>query len=99
MTRRSGQRQQAARRHAVDVAARSVAAIGGGYGLSYLFAGALPLWLPIARTEAVLWSALASFAVYAGIVLYAFAARSTARLWLGLAAAALLLWLAVWVRS
>ena len=68
-----------------NVTARVVAAIPGGYAISYLFTGAVPLWLPMARTEAVLWTTLASFAVYTVVVLYAFGARSVWRMWVHLA--------------
>ena len=81
-----------------NVAARMVAAIPGGYAISYLFTGAVPLWLPMARTEAVLWTTLASFAVYTGVVLYAFGARSVWRMWGHLALLMLVLAAAIWWR-
>lgn len=84
------------RRHRIDVTARVVAAIFAGYAISYLFAGALPLWLPIARTEAILWASLASFVIYAYIVLYAFGVRSAWILWRNLTLVILLLLAAVW---
>ena len=74
-----------------SIAARVTAAIFGGYAIAYLFAGAVPLWLPIARTEAVLWTSLASFVVYTCVVLYAFGASSVWRLWRNLALSMLLL--------
>lgn len=48
---------------------------------------ALALLLPLARSEAVTWGMLASFAVYAGAALWAFAASTAARAWGGLALA------------
>ena len=45
------------------------------------------LLLPLARSEAVTWGMLASFAVYAGAALWAFAASTAARAWGGLALA------------
>lgn len=86
----------AIRRHRVDVAARVIAAIFAGYAISYLFGGALPLWLPVARTEAILWASLASFVIYTCIVLYAFGARSAWTLWRNLTLVILLLLAAVW---
>ena len=79
-----------------DVTARAMAAIFAGYAISYLFAGALPLWLPMARTEAVLWTSLASFVVYTCVALYAFGARSAWALWRNLAIVILLLLAAIW---
>ena len=82
----------------VSVGARVAAAILAGYAITYLFTGALPLWLPLARTEAVLWTSLASFCVYTSVVLYAFGARSVWRLWRNLALLTLVLIAAVWWR-
>ena len=82
----------------VNVAARVAAAIVAGYAVTYLFTGALPLWLPIARTEAVLWTSLASFCVYTAVVLYAFGARNVWRMWRNLALLTLVLIAAVWWR-
>lgn len=84
------------RRHHIDVTARVIAAIFAGYAISYLFAGALPLWLPIARTEAILWASLASFVIYLCIVLYAFGVRSAWTLWRNLTLLIVLLGAAVW---
>lgn len=86
----------ASRRHRIDVTARVVAAIFGGYAISYLSAGALSLWLPVARTEAILWASLASFVIYTCIALYAFGIRSAWTLWRNLTLAILLLLAAVW---
>ncbi|MDO5626505.1 MAG: DUF3649 domain-containing protein [Pseudomonadota bacterium] len=71
-------------RYRLDITARAVAAMGGGYVLAALASVVLALWLPTSRAEAVTWGMLASFAVYAGAVMWAFAARSAARAWLGL---------------
>ncbi|WP_429303830.1 DUF3649 domain-containing protein [Paraburkholderia sp. GAS199] len=69
--------------------ARIVAAVLGGYALAALSSVAA-LVLPLARSEAVIVGLLASFAVYAGAVVWVFAARSATRAWLGLIAAALM---------
>lgn len=76
---------------------RVLAGVGGGYGLAALFTMALSLGLPMPRAEAVLAATMASFAVHAGAIVWAFAASGPLRAWLGLAvpaaALALLLFL------
>lgn len=90
--------ERGVRRWRANVAARVVAAIPGGYAISYLFTGAVPLWLPMARTEAVLWTTLASFTVYTCVVLYAFGARSVWRIWRNLALLMLTMAVTIWWR-
>lgn len=67
------------------VASRALAAILGGYGVAALFTGALAMHLPGRRSEATLTAMMLSFAVYAGAVIWVFAARSAWQAWLGLA--------------
>ncbi len=86
-----------AARHRWAVASRAGAAIGGGYVLAALCSTALALWLPLARAEAVIAGAMASFAVYAGAVMWVFAARTAGRAWAGLAWPAAVLGAAVWL--
>lgn len=74
---------------------RIVAAILGGYALAALTSLAA-LALPIERSQAVLTGMLASFAVYAGAVVWVFAVRSARRAWAGLLIAAAPLLLAAW---
>ena len=74
---------------------RIIAAILGGYALAALTSMST-LILPIAREQAVLTGMLASFAVYAGAIVWVFAVRSAARAWLGLAIAAMPLAIAAW---
>ncbi|MES2531399.1 MAG: DUF3649 domain-containing protein [Pseudomonadota bacterium] len=74
---------------------RIVAALFGGYALAALTSVAT-LALPMTRSEAVLTGMLASFAVYAGAVVWVFAVRSARRAWVGLIVAALPLALAAW---
>ncbi|MGP1665939.1 MAG: DUF3649 domain-containing protein [Rhodanobacter sp.] len=75
---------------------RIVAALFGGYALAAL-ASVAALALPIPKTQAVLTGMLASFAIYAGTVIWVFAVRSALRAWTGLLIAAVpLLLLAVW---
>ncbi|MBY4898936.1 DUF3649 domain-containing protein [Cupriavidus sp. AU9028] len=74
---------------------RIVAAVFGGYALAAL-ASVAALALPISRPQAVLTGMLASFAIYAGAVIWVFAVRSATRAWAGLLLAALPLLLAAW---
>ncbi len=79
---------------------RIAAALCGGYALAALAsvaALALPLALPLARTEAVFTGMMASFLVYAGAVVWVFAVRSARRAWIGLAVAAMPLLAAAWL--
>ncbi len=71
-------------RYRLGVAARTVVAIGGGYGLSALVAATLSVWLPMTRVEAVVTGTLAAFVVYPCAVMGVFAARSLARAYAGL---------------
>ncbi|ADO72070.1 DUF3649 domain-containing protein [Stigmatella aurantiaca] len=64
---------------AVGITLRLVAAAVGGYGLAYTSTAFLSVWLPLARTDRVMFASLASFAVYTVAILYAFAARSAWR--------------------
>jgi len=74
---------------------RIVAALFGGYALAALSSVAA-VALPVSLSEAVLAGMLASFAVYAGAVIWVFAVRSAWRAWAGLVVAALPLGLAAW---
>jgi hypothetical protein len=75
--------------------ARIVAAIGGGYGLAAL-ASVAALALPMSKPQAVLTGMLASFAIYAGAVIWVFAVRSALKAWIGLLIVAAPLALAAW---
>ena len=75
----------------LGILSRCVAAILGGYLLAALVAIGCALWLGPPRAEAVLVGMLLSFAVYAGAVIWVFAARSARRAWAGLAVPALAL--------
>ena len=74
---------------------RIVAALLGGYALAALTSLAA-LALPIDKAQGVLTGMLLSFVVYAGAVVWVFAARSALRAWAGLLIAALPLLLASW---
>ncbi|WBV42597.1 DUF3649 domain-containing protein [Pseudoroseomonas cervicalis] len=77
------------------VVSRILAALLGGYALAAL-ASLAALALPASRPQAVLTGMLVSFWLYAGAVLWCFAARSAARAWAGLAILAAPLALAAW---
>lgn len=74
---------------------RIVAAIGGGYAVAALASLAV-LALPVDRGQAVLAGQLASFALYAGAVVWVFAVRSAWRAWGGLLVVGLPLAVAAW---
>lgn len=71
-------------RYRLAVASRSLAAGIGGYGCAAAFAAALAVALPLPRSEAVLWGTMLSFAVWSLAAIWAFAARSAGRAWLGI---------------
>ena len=74
---------------------RIVAALFGGYALAALASVAV-LALPISKPQAVLTGMLASFAIYAGAVIWVFAVRSALKAWVGLIIVAAPLLLAAW---
>lgn len=63
-------------RHALDVAARVVAAAAGGYFLAHAFAAFMTLVLPFARPDRVVAATLLAFVVWCAAALHAFAVRS-----------------------
>ena len=66
------------------IAPRILPAVVGGYVLANLTAIALASLIPLARGNAVMLSILLSFAFYCAAIIWAFAARSVARAWLGI---------------
>jgi hypothetical protein len=74
---------------------RIVAALFGGYALAALSSVAV-LALPMSKPQAVLTGMLASFAIYAGAVIWVFAVRSALKAWAGLIVVAVPLSLAAW---
>ena len=74
---------------------RILAALFGGYALAALASIAV-LALPISKPQAVLTGMLASFAIYAGAVIWVFAVRSARKAWAGLFVVAAPLLLAAW---
>lgn len=81
----------------LDVAARLVAAIPGGYLVTSLAVGLLARHLPLAPSEAATAATLASFAIFAVIILLAFSARRTLAVWLWMGGAATGLGAALWL--
>lgn len=91
-----------ARASGAEIASRTVAAVLGGYALAATFTVALAGVLPRPRAEAVALATLSSFTVYVAAGLWAFAARSAVRAWLGVTLPTLVCgvvaWLVVWSR-
>lgn len=83
-------------RHRVAVAARAVAAILGGYALAGFFTTTVALLARAPREEAAYLGAVPSFLVFAGAILWSFAARTVLRAWLGLALPTLALAALTW---
>ncbi|WP_110970949.1 iron transporter [Pseudomonas huaxiensis] len=75
---------------------RIVAAILGGYAFTYAFTAALARLLPLDKVDALISASLLSFAVYTAFILWAFACRSAARVWAGLALAVPLAVIGFW---
>ncbi|MBY8822801.1 hypothetical protein [Sphingomonas colocasiae] len=78
--------------HRLSLVSRIIAGAGGGYLLTSLIAMLMFLLLRaggVARDAALLAPALASFLIYAAIVMAVFHARSAARAWLWIAGASL----------
>ncbi|CAB3678045.1 Uncharacterised protein [Achromobacter denitrificans] len=65
--------------------ARALAATLGGYALVSAMAAAAA-WLPWPPADAILYPALLAIPAYAALAIWCFAARSSARVWLAIAA-------------
>ncbi|MCQ4294242.1 DUF3649 domain-containing protein [Pseudomonas stutzeri] len=65
-----------------SIVSRVLAALVGGYAMAYAVTAFLAVYLPLARPDRVVFSSLASFAVWTAVVIYVFAARSASRIWL-----------------
>lgn len=83
-------------RYRAMVASRSLAAIFGGYALAVALAICLARLLPLDKSEAVLAGSMASFLVYCAAAIWAFAAASAWRAWLGLLLPSLVLAALAW---
>ena len=66
------------------VTSRVLAAVFGGYLVTALASVCLTLWVPMARTEAVVTGMMSSFVVYLLAVIWCFACRTAWRAWFGL---------------
>ena len=66
---------------------RIVAALIGGYLLTYAFTAALARLLPMDKVDALVVATLPSFLVYTLVILWAFACRNAWRAWAGMALA------------
>ena len=67
------------RRKGLDVALRVAIAMLGGYAAMAACTMLLARVWPADRLDATLWSTMLSFGLYAGLVVWAFAARSALR--------------------
>jgi hypothetical protein len=76
---------------AADILARVLAGFVGGYALASAASLSLSIVLPLPRADAVLAATLPSFAVLAGAIIWAFAARSAIFAWTGILVPAALL--------
>lgn len=83
-------------RYRGDVAARTVAAIGGGYVLTSIAIALLALALPLPRADAVTIATLLSFMVYTCVILWVFATASALRAWTGVVGASAVLGAVLW---
>ncbi|WP_374384299.1 DUF3649 domain-containing protein [Dongia sp.] len=68
----------------LDIAARILAAVLGGYGLATAIVIGLPTVLPLPKAEAVAVAMMLSFAFCCGAILWAFAVHSAWRAWAGI---------------
>lgn len=84
-------------RQRCGVAARTVAAIGGGYVLAAVASALLATLLPLPRADAAVAATMLSFAIYACAVLWVFATRSALRAWAGILIAAASLGMLLWI--
>jgi hypothetical protein len=72
------------------VAARALAAVPLNYGVTTALTMLLARLLPGGPLQSAIGATTLSFAIFAGLAMTAFAVRSVAKLWLGLAAIGLL---------
>lgn len=83
-------------RQSADALSRITAGLFGGYLFTYAFTAAFARSLPLERADAVVVATLFSFLVYTLAILWAFAARSAWRAWVGLALALPLMAIGFW---
>jgi hypothetical protein len=68
------------------IASRVVAAIFGGYLLSYTFVAAVVRFSPLSNVDTVLVSTVAGVLIYVGTIVWVFGAKSSTKVWLVLLA-------------
>ena len=83
-------------RYRANVAARTLAAVVGGYGVAALFAFASARLLPLPRLDAAMPGTLIALLLMPAVAIWAFLARSAVQAWAGIVAAAAFLGLAGW---
>lgn len=86
-----------ATRYRCGVAARTVAAVGGGYLLTAIASSLLATLLPMPRADATIIATMLSFAIYACAVIWVFASRSVLRAWTGMLILVALLGMLLWM--
>ncbi|MCR6651379.1 MAG: DUF3649 domain-containing protein [Cellvibrionaceae bacterium] len=72
------------------VASRVLAAAVGGYALTSAATVLLALIWPVPQAQAIVFAALMSFVLYAGVIIWVFAVKHLRTVWLGLTAATVL---------
>ena len=68
--------------HAITVISRTLAAVVGGYLATAGCAALFALILPMDKADSTLLSMMLSFILWASLAIYAFAAKSSAKVWL-----------------
>ena len=84
-------------RYRGGVAARTVAAIAGGYVLTSIASALVAVALPLPRADAVTIATLLSFVIYTCVILWVFATRSALRAWIGVVAISAVLGAVLWI--
>lgn len=84
-------------RYRGGVAARTLAAIGGGYLLTAIASALIAIALPLPRADAVTIATLLSFVVYTCVILWVFATASALRAWVGVAGSCAVLGAVLWI--
>lgn len=82
---------------ALAIASRVLAAVAGGYALAAAIAASAATALPGQKAEAALIGIMLGFVAYTGAMIWAFAARSAWRAWIGLMLPTGLLGLVAWI--
>lgn len=86
-------------RYRMAVLSRVAAAVIGGYLLTTTLSLLLARVMDSPRAEAVATALLLSFAIYIGAIIWAFAARTVCRAWIGLLLPAVVSFAAWWLAA